>query len=187
MICYDPRSFHEFFLIGFARIFSGKNSWSTAAYGSESKKKSCENLVRCWSTEDEIVTLIKVNDYGYEGGFSLLCSGANDHIFSRQKVEWNECLSWFLCFNSYLMSYLIDNSRLDLIPKNSWIFWHLLNDKSKNRFEFLRSVSRCHWPPIFLAENPVRFDWIRNGRRFLCSAAVLQGQLNFKQGRCYHY
>ena len=66
------------------------------------KKKSCENLVRCWSTEDEIVTLIKVNDYGYEGGFSLLCSGANDHIFSRQKVVWNESLSWFLCFNSYL-------------------------------------------------------------------------------------
>ena len=104
------------------------------------KKKSCENLVRCWSTEDEIVTLIKVNDYGYEGGFSLLCSGANDHIFSRQKAEWNECLSWFLCFNSYLMPYLIVNSRLDLIPKNSWIFWHLLNDKSKNRFEFLRSL-----------------------------------------------
>ena len=39
-------------------------------------------------TEDEIVTLIKANDYGYRG-LSLLSSGANDRIFSRQKVEFS--------------------------------------------------------------------------------------------------
>ena len=82
-----------------------KFDWEAANifYDKKNPKKRCENFVRCWSTEDEIVTLVKVNDYGY-WGLVLLCSGANDRIFSRQKVELNVNSTWFLClFYFYLM------------------------------------------------------------------------------------
>ena len=182
-----PGVFTSFFFRSVWRAFFRVKIAAVAYGGSENGEKivwePCQMLINrgwnCHSHKSERLWL-------WGGLYFTVFRCEWPHFFSSKSRVELEFELGFLCFNSYLMSYLIDNSRLDLIPKNSSIFWHLLNDKWKKPFYIFNIFNRCHWPRIFLAENPVRFDWIRNGR-FLCSAAVLQGQLNFKQGRCYHY
>ena len=117
-----PGVFTSFFFWSVSRaFFRVKIAGVQRRMAQKVKKKSCENLVRCWSTEDEIVTLIKVNDYGYEGGFTLLCSGANDRIFSRQKVE-----SWMWIRHGFFVWISLFNDHFCL--ETQWI---------RNRYAFI--------------------------------------------------